>query len=263
MTRARKSAITLGLALAVAAAGPVGAVDHNNLDSGRPLKVEDAESIAFGEQALEVGLGLGLPRRRPLGLGLHAEYLNGLALNTHLSVGFEPRVGGRAGESDTRADFGDVSLGVFHNFNRETEKRPALAARADVVFPTGRHARGVGVRLRGIVSRHADQYGRLHLNADLFANPGAARGERQFVPGLTLGYSRPLGYPRHFDSTVVVEASVAGASARGAGPTATLGIGYRRQVTPRSVLDVGLQSDVAGGGPRDRLRLIFGYSTAF
>jgi len=242
---------------------PAAAVDHHNLDSGRPLRVEDARSLAYGEQALEIGLAGAWPRRAPLGLGLHAEYLNGFALNTHLAVGFEPHFGGRSGERDTKPQFGDISLGVFHAFTRETERLPALAARADIVFPTGRHERAVAGRLRGILTRRADQYGRLHVNADLLLSPAAGRGEREVVPGLTLGYSRPLGQPRRFDTTLVAEASVLGGAGRAAGPTVTLGLGIRRQVTPRSVLDAGVQVDAAGSGPRDRLRLILGYSTSF
>jgi hypothetical protein len=227
--------------------------------------VEDAEATAFGEQSLEFGMGLAWARRRALGLGLQAEYLNGFALNTHLAIGFDPSFGGRAEGRDTRPSFGDTSLGVFRSINRETERLPALAVRADAFFPSGRHSQGVGMRLRGIASRHLDQYGRLHLNIDLNANPGAANGQRQFHPGLTLGYSRPVGLPRRFDRTVLAEVSVQGGSGRGSGPVTSLGVGFRQQVSPRAVVDLGIQSDIAGSGgsPRDRLRLIFGYSRGF
>src|SRR5437762_568643 len=83
-------------AAALLLAVPARAVDHNNLDGGRPLRFDDAEPIAFREQSLELGLGLNWPRRRALGLGLQAEYLYGFALNSHLDVGFEPSLGGRA-----------------------------------------------------------------------------------------------------------------------------------------------------------------------
>lgn len=247
------------------APAPARAVDHNNIDAHRPLSFDDAEAIAFREQALELGLGLGWPRRRPLGLGLDAEYLYGFAMNSHLSLGFEPSAGGRADTGDTSFDPGDVSLGLFHNFNREYGSTPALSLRGDVFFPTGRGSRGVGFRLRGIASRQAGQYGRLHLNVDLNANPGAARGERTFSPGVVLGYSRPIGYPREFTTTGLAEVGIQAGSERGTGPVATVGLGFRKQVSVRSVVDVGLQSDIIGvnGAPRDRLRLIVGYSAGF
>jgi hypothetical protein len=160
---------------------------------------------------------------------------------------------------------GDVSLGLFHNFNRQYNGTPAFSVRGDVFFPTGRDAQGVGFRLRGIASKQAGQYGRLHLNVDLNANPGAGRGQRELYPGLALGYSHPLGYPTRFDTTGVAMLSVQGGSQRGTGPVVGLGVGLRRQVNVRSVLDVGLQTDLAGsnGAPRDRLRFIVGYSTGF
>lgn len=243
-------------------AAPARAVDHNNLDAGRPLGFDDADSLAFGEQALEVGLGLGWPRHRPLGLDLDAEYLYGFARNSHLSIGFDPSVGGRAGERSTAFDAGNVSLGLFHNFNRQDHGTPAFSVRGDVFLPTGRDARGVGFRLRGIATKQAGQYGQLHLNVDLNGNPGASRGQREFYPGLALGYSRPLGYPTRFDTTGVAALSVQPGPRRGTGPVIGFGVGLRRQVTVRSVLDVGVQTDLVGN-PRDRVRFVVGYSTGF
>lgn len=244
---------------------PAWAVDHNNIDAGRPLSFDDAEAIAFREQALEFGFGLGWPRRRPLGLSLDAEYLYGFRMNSHVVFGFEPSIGGRADDEDTRFDFGDVSLGFFHNFNRQVKSTPALALRGDVFFPTGRDSQGVGFRLRGIASQQAGQYGRVHLNLDLNANPGAGRGDREFHPGVALGYTRPIGYPTRFDTTGLAELTVRAGEKSGTGPVIGIGVGLRRQVGYRSVVDLGIQSDIAGfdGAPRDRIRLVAGYSVGF
>jgi hypothetical protein len=249
-------------ALMLLCAAPAYAVDHNNVDAHRPLSFDDAESIAFREQSLEVGLEARWPRGRPLGLGLSAEYLYGFALNTHLSVGFEPAVGGRAGDRETRADLGDVSLGLFHNFNREYGSTPALSVRGDVLLPTGRNSQGAAVRVRGIASKQAGRHGRVHLNLDLTAHP---EGERELQPGIVLGYTHPLGYPRRFDTTALAELSVRSGEQRGKGPIVGIGLGIRRQVGVRSVVDLGIQAELAGvdGAVRDRLRLIAGYSYGF
>jgi hypothetical protein len=252
-------------AAALLAPGAALAVDHNNVDAHRPLSFDDAEALAYREQALELGLNLGWPRKRPLGLGLEAEYLYGFAMNSHASIGFEPSIGGRAGDADTRFDPGNVSLGLFHNFNRQYDGVPAFALRGDVYFPTGRGAQGTAFRLRGIASRQAGQYGRLHLNVDLTGNPGAGAGVREFQPGLVLGYTRPVGYPTQFQTTGLAELSVRSGEERGTGPVIGVGVGLRKQVGYRSVLDVGLQSDLAAsrGAARDRLRFIIGYSAGF
>lgn len=262
--RLRRTLLAAPLALLLLAV-PAAAVDHNNIDARQPLSFDDADSLAFREQALEFGLNLGWLRRRPLGLGLDAEYLYGFQRNSHLSIGFEPSIGGRIGDRDTRPDFGDVSLGVFHNFNRQHGNTPAIALRADAVAPAGRNSRGAAFRLRGIATRQAGQFGRVHLNVDLQGNPGAARDEREFHPGLVLGYTRPLGYPTQFTTTGLAELSVRAGEKRGAGPILGIGFGVRKQVAVRSVFDFGFQSDIVGwdGIQRSRIRLVVGYSYGF
>jgi hypothetical protein len=252
-------------ALLLSTALPAGAVDHNNVDAHRPLTFDDAEAIAYREQSLEFGLGLGWPKGSPIGLELEAEYLYGFALNSHLALGFEPSIGGRAGEESTAFDVGDVSVGLFHNFNREYNNTPAFSLRGDLFFPTGRESSGVGYRLRGIMSRQAGRYGRLHVNVDLNGNPGASRGERKIHPGLVLGYTRPVGYPTEFTTTGLAELAVQAGPESGTGPVVSAGVGVRKQVGVRSVVDVGLRSHIAGldDAPRDYLRVVTGYSYSF
>jgi hypothetical protein len=215
---------------------------------------------------LELGVRLAAPRGRAAGLGLAAEYLYGFALNSHIVVGLDPAIGGRAGgDDDTRFDIGDVSLGVFHNVNREYGNTPAFAVRGDIALPTGRDARGATIRVRGIWSRGFQQYARLHLNVDASFVTNTDEEERAFRPALTLGYTRPLGYPTRFDRTGLAEVSVRADEENGRGTLVSLGVGLRQQITPRSVMDAGLQSDVgaSGGANREDIRVIAGYSTAF
>lgn len=252
-------------ALVTLVASEVRAVDHNNIDANRPLSFDDAESIAFGEQSLEIGAALTLPRGRDVGAQFDIEYLYGFAPNTHLNIGIDPIVGGRADTDDTRFDAGDLSVGVFHNFNREYNNTPAFSVRFDTYFPTGRDSRGVDFRLRGIASKTVGQYDRLHLNLDFNVNTGTEDEERSVVPGLVLGYSRPLGYPRRFNRTGVAELGVRLGDKEGTDAVMTAGIGLRQQVGYQSVFDVGLQGELATGedDQRDRVRLAVGYSTAF
>jgi hypothetical protein len=263
LTKHAIAALSAG-AFVIFAASSAQAVDHNNIDANRPLSFDDAESIGLGEQSLEVGVALTLPRGRDVGGEFEVEYLYGFAPNTHLNVGIDPSVGDRADTEDTDFDPGDVSVGVFHNFNREYGNTPAFSIRADTYFPTGRDSRGVGFRLRGIASKTVGQYDRLHVNIDLNVNTETESGDRSVVPGLILGYSRPLGYPRRFDRTVLAEVGVRGGEEKGMDPIVSAGIGLRQQVGYQNVLDIGLQSDIAGGdGERDDLRFVVGYSTAF
>lgn len=248
------------LTFVVVAASSARAVDHNNIDANRPLSFDDAESIGFGEQSFELGVSLVKPHRHSVGAEFEVEYLYGFAPNTHLNIGIDPSVGA----DDTGFDLGNVSVGVFHNFNREYDNTPAFAVRADASFPTGRDSDGVDFHLRGIASKTVGQYDRLHLNVDLNVKTQADKDERFVVPGVVLGYSRPLGYPRRFDRTILAEVGVRGNEERRGEAIISAGIGLRQQVGYQSVLDIGLQSDIAGGnGERDDVRLTLGYSTAF
>jgi len=260
----KQAIVVLAAAFVVFVASTAHAVDHNNIDANRPLSFDDADSIATGEQSLEVGAALIKPRGRTAGGEFEVEYLYGFAPNTHLNVGIDPSVGDRADTEDTDFDPGDVSVGVFHNFNREYDNTPAIAFRTDAALPTGRNSQGVDFRLRGIASKTVGEYDRLHVNLDLNVKSQPESDEHRLTPALILGYSRPLGYPRRFDRTILAELGVRGSEEKGAAPIVSAGIGLRQQVGYQNVLDIGLQSDFAGGnGERNNVRFVAGYSTAF
>lgn len=248
-------------ALALLWCAPAFAVDHNNIDAGRPLDFDDADAIALGEKTLEFGASLVKPKSGATGIEGAAEFLYGFAPNSHISLDFDPRFTENNGTR--RLDAGDIGIGVFHNFNREHGNTPALSLRADASLPTGRDSRGVDVRLRGIASRQFQQFGRLHLNLDMKFNNSAQAGERRIVPGAILGYSQPLGYPTKFDRTLVAQIGVSASAQRGERAATTIGIGLRQQVRVRSVFDIGLKSDITGGRDRTSLALVAGYSTQF
>ncbi|RYG71139.1 hypothetical protein EON80_05715 [bacterium] len=236
------------------------AVDHNNIDSTRPLDFDDAESIAFREKAVEFGALLNNPKKGRVGFG-GAEFLYGFAPNSHLSLDFDPAYASQQG-SKRRLDAGDIGVGVFHNFNRELPGKAAFSVRADAYLPTGRGSSGVDVRLRGIASRRWHQYDRLHLNVDLGVNSGAASGERRLLPGVILGYSKPLGFPTRFDRTLVAQVGYRASQDRGQSGLLNVGIGLRQQVGVRSVFDIGVKNDLTGGDER-ALTLVAGYSRQF
>lgn len=242
-------------------AAPAHAVDHDNVDANRPLDFDDAETIAFHEKSLEFGANVIKPKGGKVGIAGEVEYLYGFQKNWQLNVGVDPSYLSQNGVK--RSSFGDVSIGVQHNFNRETESSPAFGFRADAILPTGRDSRGVDYRLRAIASRKFGAYGRLHFNVDLDVNSNARPDESSTRWGAILGYSQPLGYPTRFDRTLVAQIGVRANELRGESAITTLGVGVRQQITPRSVFDVGLKSDVSGGANRSSLQLVAGYSTAF
>lgn len=240
------------------------AVDHNNIDANRPLSFDDAESIGFREQSIEFGGAIVAPEANDLGAEFEIEYLYGFAPNTHFNIGIDPAFGARVDSEETDFDIGDVSVGIFHNFNREYDNTPAFAVRADAHFPTGKDSQGVDFRLRGIASKTVGQYDRLHLNLDLNLKTDAEAGERSVTPGVILGYSKPLGYPRRFDRTILAEVGVRGSEHEDGGAVLSTGIGLRQQVGYQSVLDIGLQGDLGiSESEESQVRFVVGYSLAF
>lgn len=238
------------------------AVDHNNIDANRPLNFDDAESIGFREQAIDLGAALTIPEGESVGVEFEIEYLYGFAPNTHLNIGIDPSI--ESDNDETEFSIGDLSVGVLHNFNREYNNTPAFALRGDVAFPTGNDSEGIDFRLRGIASKTVGQYNRLHLNLDANFTTETEEEERSFIPGVILGYSRPIGYPTNFTRTFLAEVGVRASNVEDDGVVTSLGVGLRQQIGYQSVLDLGIQGDIAGEeGEANELRLVAGYSFAF
>jgi len=99
--------LLIAVGLVASFTNPVFANDHNNLDSGRPLSFDDAESMGFGEQSIEFGTGLVFPENSNVGGEFDLEYLNGIIRNGHIIIGIDPQVGGRVNSDDTDFDVGD------------------------------------------------------------------------------------------------------------------------------------------------------------
>lgn len=235
--------------------------DHNNIDAGRPLRFDDASSIAFRERVLEFGLTVDTFRRRAGDYRFRNEYKVGFAKNQDIGITFEPRYDGR----DRRFDAGNVEIAYFNSLRREIDDSPAIAYRVELGLPTGRGAQGVDAKFRGIATRALGQYDKLHLNLDVEVASSPKSDERDFAFGAILGYTSPLGYPRKFDRTMVAELAVQQSRVRGRGYTGTLGFGLRRQLSPRTVFDIGARTDIFStkGADRSPLRLVIGYSVGF
>ncbi len=241
------------------------AVDHNNVDAGRPLSFDDAEAIAYRERAVEVGLSSVSPFRRKPGAAFGAEFLYGFALNTHVGLDVDAATGGRADSLEKEFDVEAVGINILHNFNREYGQMPAFSVRGDVSVPLEDKRDGAVVRLRGIASKAVFQYDRVHLNIDGTVVTSPKTNERGFQPGLVVGYTKPLGYPRRFHTTGVAEMGLRASEIKGTGSVGFLGLGLRRQVTVRSVFDVGVRSEAfaSSRAPHDSLIVNAGYSVGF
>jgi hypothetical protein len=140
-----------------------------------------------------------------------------------------------------------------------------LGYRLDVGLPVAGSQRGVETRLRGIFTKSLHQYDKFHVNVDVNYRTSPKGGERSTTVGAILGYSSPVGYPRHFDTTLLAEFGVEQSKLDEGGAHGWVGIGFRRQISAVTSMDFGIQSDVfaAKRVSRSPLGVTVGYSFSF
>jgi Putative MetA-pathway of phenol degradation len=236
------------------------AVDHKNLDEGRPLRLEDAYAISTGEVAVEVGAGLTL-RRRGTDRGFFPiELLYGALPNFQIGVGTTLSTDPREIDEPTKS--GDLRIGALYNLNQETLVMPAFGVKLEVELPTGVDSKGVDIEAKAIVTKSFERLS-VHLNAAYLFLTDSGRGERDGRYELVLGASYPVGAPRSTRATLVADIFTEQSTHRGESNVVGTELGIRYQLTPSIVWDVGVGTEFAG--PADRSPFLFnsGFSWAF
>ena len=256
----RRGLIRVAAAIIVVAAEIAEAVDHKNLDEGRPLRLEDAYTIADGEFSIETGAGFALLKRGPDRGLFPIEILYGAVPNLQLGVGStlftDPH------DTDDRPKSGDLRVSVLYNFNQEALTLPAFAARLTLTLPTGVDAHGYGVELKGIVTKSVDRLS-FHLNAAYEFLTDAERTERDGRYELALGVSYPIGAPHFTRATLVGDVFADQPATRGESTIVGLELGLRYQLTPSIVWDVGVGTEFAGPASRSPFFVMTGLSLGF
>jgi hypothetical protein len=248
-------ALLLGLSVNAAYA-----IDHDNLDEGRPLRLEDAYPIAQGEWALETGSGLSAPRRSRTQGFFPLEVLYGLAPNLQVSLGTTIVTDPRRVDEQTKS--GDLQVSGLYNFNQESLNLPALGVRVTVNVPTGTASSGGDFRIKGLVTKSVGRLS-VHLNPAYEVFSGTTPFERDGRYELALGASYPVGAPKHTLTTLLGDIFTEQAPRRGEPQIAGAEIGVRRQWTPWTVLDAGIGTEFAGPLNRSTFFATVGFSVGF
>jgi hypothetical protein len=233
---------------ALAAPHPALAIEHGNLDEGRPTRFEDPYAIPLGEWSIELGGGFLDARHGDDRAVLPVEILYGAAPNMQIGVGTviftHPRsLGGESTQS------GDVRVSALFNFSQESLSRPALGIKWEMVLPTGVDSRGLDARLKALVTKSISRFS-FHLNgSELFlGDPSLVeRGSRY---ELDYGLSYPLGAPKHTRTLLLLGGFAEESAARGFNNRRGVEIGLRRQQSLRTVVDAGFRIESDGGEER-------------
>jgi len=236
------------------------AIDHKNLDEGRPLRLEDAYAISTGEIALEAGAGFTL-RRRGADRGFFPiEVLYGAFPNFQVGVGATLSTDPREIDEPTKS--GDLRTGALYNLNQETLVMPAFGVKLEVELPTGVDSKGVDVEVKGIVTKSFERLS-FHFNAAYLFLTDSDRGERDGRYELVLGASYPIGAPRFTRATLIADVFTEQSTRRGESNVAGTEIGLRYQLTPSIVWDIGVGTEFSGPSDRSPFILSTGLSWAF
>jgi hypothetical protein len=248
------------LALLLGLPATASAIDHDNLDEGRPLRVEDAYPIPAGEWALETGAGLSDQRKSRSRGFFPLDVLYGLAPNLQVSLGTALFTDPKRVEEQTKS--GDLQLSGLYNFNQETLNLLALGLRLTLNLPTGTKSSGVDFRIKGLVTK---SIGRLsvHFNPAYEVFSGTKPLERDGRYDLALGVSYPAGAPKHTLTTILGDLFTEQAPRRGDPQIAGAEIGIRHQWTPWTVLDAGVGTEFAGPVNRASVFFTAGFSIGF
>lgn len=236
------------------------AIDHANLDEGRPLRLEDPYPIAHREWALEAGVGYSVERRSKDRAFFPVEILYGAFPNTQLGIGStlltDPR------DLDVSRKSGDLRLSGLYNFNQESLTLPAFGLKAAVDFPSGVRSSGTDFEITGLVTKSFHRVS-LHFNPAYEIIGGADPGERDGRYKMTLGASYPLGAPTYTRTTLIGDLFTEQAVRRRESNVWGAEVGFRHQMTQRLVLDFGVGSEFAGPAQRTQLFVTSGFSLGF
>ena len=228
--------------------------DHNNLEEGLPVEVEDAYPIHYRGTELQ---GLFRYDRQ--------EHKDRFRLEPRLEVGIAPNAQARltapffAGNAD-KTGSGDVDLELFYNFNTESLYLPATALSAKAEFPSGEKSRGVDTTVKFIASKmpfiNTSWLHRLHLNVAWMHNSGRdEETERADMYKAILGFSGRLG-----PDTMMVIDVLRETEREKDKESNVVEVGLRRQITPLTIVAVGVGAGFGDESPDLRATIAFQHS---
>jgi hypothetical protein len=232
-----------------------------NLEPERPLDVEDATPIPFRALSAAVDWTYNLRRGglNDQGPGFSVTY--GAVRN--LEVGFAQRYVTRPGRNALRGiSSGDAELHALYGLVEEGPRRPALAARLGVVFPTGLDSRGTDLELGAIATRSLDAL-RVHVNlhwtrlGDILPTERADRVEA----GLALDFLASAA--GRTDTLLLADVTVRSSPLVTGNAIVDVEVGARQRIGIQTAVFGAIGSQISDTPDRPRLRVRLGVSHLF
>jgi hypothetical protein len=252
--RARIAAI-LVTGLAAAAIGA--AQGLSDLESERPLLMEDARPISY--RAFSGSADFTYSIRRDVSDDFGPGFSLAYGLLRGLEVGAAIRwVTSPEGNAERGVSSGDLRLQSLYQIVDETASRPAIAIRAGVQFPTGLDSKGTDLHLALLVTRSFDAF-RLHANFRYVrlgdSNTNEKRDRLEGIAGIDFVPPGRLGVT---DTLLLADASVRSNPVVGESSIVTLEFGVRHRIGAQTVFFAGAGSEIGATHDRSRLTLRVG-----
>lgn len=254
--------LSIPLLLLLGPAAAWGQIDYRNLEDDRPTLLEDAYPIERHAFEFLVPWRYGRDRYGGSVSAFVPELEYGLLPN--LQIGLKLPIAGVVDEAglDEGRDWGISGLRLFtlYNFNTESRVLPAFAIRADATFPVGSLAgEGTRLTLKGLVTRGWGR-NRVHLNG------AYTFGEDQPLAPVEAAHQWWYGLAADrtlFRQSTLIVAEVYALRSLSTEPVqVNASIGLRHQLTPYTVVDLGVARGLREGTGPD-YEVTIGISRAF
>jgi hypothetical protein len=238
-----------------------GAQPIADLERERPLSIEDARPIVYPGFSIAADLAYNVRKEGPNDFGPAVSLRYGAARKLELGAGIR-----WVTSPDTNAArgvrSGDLRVHALYRAVEESATAPAVAFRADLIFPTGLDSRGTDLELSAITTR-SFQAARVHANlrwerlGDVLANE---RADRFFF-----GIATDFLPPGHETTDLLLAAGMTLRSSALVDGSANIGAetGLRWRVGMKTIVFGFLGSEFAGDEARARLSMRAGATHQF
>jgi hypothetical protein len=233
----------------------------SNLESARPVTMEDAVPIEIGSYSASADYAYARRVDRVDYAGpafaVAGGILPGVELGAESRLLTNPRLNARRGIGS-----GDLDVHLLGALHRESAWAPALALRADAVLATGFASHGTNLVAELIATRSLESF-RVHGTAGFVYVGSPREGQRNTPFFATAGADvRPFGSWRT-DTIAMADVVVRQSVISGGRLSVGIEVGLKQRVGFRTFFYAGMSSEVAGERDRLRYRGILGLTHAF
>jgi hypothetical protein len=233
----------------------------SNLEPQRPIAVEDAAPIPF--RAISAGVDWTYNVRRgglnDQGPGWSVLY----GAMRSLEVGAAQRYVTRPGRNALRGiASGDLEVHALYGLLDESARRPALAARVGLIFPTGLDSRGTDLQLGALLTRSFDSF-RLHGNFRWTRLGDTVPTERsdRIEGGLAVDFL--ASGPGRTDTLILGDVTVRTSPVKLGDAIVNIELGVRHRVGVQTIVFGGVGSEISDQPDRPRVLFRVGISHVF